>query len=117
MLAKTLPTLLLLLFTIPNIGMSGVMMRSFDSKVTVSASTGDEEAPIDRHDYLKNAPSMKGVLSSSVTISSTNSNGLVSQFLFTGVIPSLESIHELLEWRFVPEPPMWKIPKVPISKR
>lgn len=115
MLAKTALTIVLLTFAIPNVGMSGVMMRSFESKTSVSASTGDETPLRKEQDRCAYSTSMKGNVANSLAMTPINSQAVgVEPELFFNAKPPLISSYGFAKWQFVPNSPVFKIPKVPI---
>ena len=120
MFARLSLTAALLVTVIPSFGMAGVIIdgSAFEAnnESSISASLGGDETP--EPDYpvqLKEHRETEGL--SSLPVNTTSSSSMAIRgstvFLFKPV-PPLELSYGFDEWRFVPDSPVLKIPKVPI---
>ncbi len=98
--------------------MAGVIVGEFDVKTQASMSASpdaDEPAAPDNPDRWNTRQTMSGIASNSVTTISSSPNVIRSwPVLFFKPVPPLESSYGFDEWQFVPDSPVFKIPRVPI---
>jgi hypothetical protein len=112
---------LLVSSAIPSIGMAGVIT---DARVlfgcshgtSISASLGSDATP--QPDYpqqLNEHRETAGVSHVSVNLTSASSTAIRGlTVLLYKPVPPLESFYGFDEWRFIPDSPVFRIPRVPI---
>jgi hypothetical protein len=114
-------TAALLVSVIPSFGMAGVITCAWESVPSngqsISASLADDATPEpDYPERLKEHREMAGLSSVSVnTISNPSTAIHGSTVLFLKPVPPLESSYGFDEWQFVPNSPVFRIPRVPID--
>ena len=117
---RLLLTIAFLVTIIPSYGMAGVIIDgsecSLSNESSISAGLGDDETPApSQPQVLKNHREMAGMSSQSVNTTSSSSTAIhCSTELLIKPKPPLESCYGFDEWNFIPESPVFKIPRVPI---
>ena len=117
MFTRFSPIIVLLFTVIPSIGMAGVILDDFEVEGTsISASAdGDETPQPAAPNRLNEHREMAGMSSLSVNMTSSSSTAICgSTVLLVKPVPPLESSYGLAEWQFIPDSPVFKIPRVPI---
>lgn len=117
-----LTLMIAILFPIPTLGMAGVIVDVFafeaSHETSISASLGGDETPeSESPKRLQEHRELAGLSSSSVITTSSSSTAIhgSTAFLFKPMT-LLESKYGFTEWQFVPDSPVFKIPRVPIFK-